>query len=190
MDVENDAKVLGQILEGIPEVVLLVDRDGMVRYINRAEMGYELDQVAGARASDFIFPDGQGMFESALDQVLSTAEPAEFELPMVSADGSMAWYRNRLFPRKDGDEVVGVVVVATNITELKEAQATAERLRRLLPICSWCDRIRTEDGSWETIETYLGEKMQTSVTHGLCPECYGREMDGLERKGERGHDTD
>lgn len=65
----------------------------------------------------------------------------------------------------------------------------AARLRRLLPICSWCDRIRTEDGSWKTIERYLGEKMQTSVTHGLCPDCYGREMDGLEREGGRGKDT-
>jgi hypothetical protein len=70
--------------------------------------------------------------------------------------------------------------VATNVTELKAAQETVANLRQLLPICAWCDRIQDSEGSWQTIEAYLGRKLDTQVTHGMCPACYQREIKAVE----------
>ena len=44
-------------------------------------------------------------------------------------------------------------------------------LRGLLPICSFCKRIRKQDNNWEPLEDYISEHSEAEFTHGFCPEC-------------------
>jgi len=82
-----------------------------------------------------------------------------------------------MIPIRDDGDVVGVMILATNISELKATRAEVERLRRLLPICSWCERIHHEDGTWLTIEAHLEKEGGTRVSHVMCPDCYREKMD-------------
>jgi hypothetical protein len=47
----------------------------------------------------------------------------------------------------------------------------------LLPICSNCKKIRTDNEhpfdplSWTTIEEYLQNKKDVIFTHSICPDC-------------------
>ncbi|RMG05330.1 MAG: GAF domain-containing protein [Nitrospirae bacterium] len=43
--------------------------------------------------------------------------------------------------------------------------------RNLIPICSWCKKIRTDTDSWESIEIYLTKAGFGVFTHGMCPHC-------------------
>lgn len=174
---QPDEAGLGAILESIPEFVLVVGPDRRILYINRLEPGFDLEDVLGIEATEFVFPESRGEFDAALDSVLRTGSREEYEFKISLADGSPAWYRSRMIPYRNAGEVVAVVLVATNITELKEKQEEVDRLRRLLPICSWCDRIRSEKGTWERIGSYLKEERNTRVTHGMCPDCE-RKIDG------------
>ena len=45
--------------------------------------------------------------------------------------------------------------LAEHVAELQEALACVRRLEGLLPICSWCKRIRNDQNYWEQLETYL-----------------------------------
>ena len=45
-------------------------------------------------------------------------------------------------------------------------------LRGLLPICSWCRKVRTDEGLWTQVEEYVARHTQAEFTHGMCPECY------------------
>ena len=45
------------------------------------------------------------------------------------------------------------------------------KLEKLLPIYAWCKRIRKEDGSWMTLESYFASQTEVVLTHGICPEC-------------------
>jgi hypothetical protein len=58
--------------------------------------------------------------------------------------------------------------------ELTQSQATVRILSGLLPICSWCKRIRNEAGAWEQLETYIHNHSQAEFTHGMCQECAAR----------------
>jgi hypothetical protein len=44
-------------------------------------------------------------------------------------------------------------------------------LRGLLPICSFCKRIRNQDNNWEPLEKYMTEHSEATFTHSFCPEC-------------------
>jgi len=54
--------------------------------------------------------------------------------------------------------------------ELKEAQAEVHALTSMLPICSWCNKVRDDTGYWRRIESFLRQK-QIRVTHALCESC-------------------
>jgi PAS domain S-box-containing protein len=56
--------------------------------------------------------------------------------------------------------------------ELQEALEKVRVLKGLLPICSYCKRIKNEDGAWEQLEAYITERSQAKFTHGICPECF------------------
>lgn len=57
------------------------------------------------------------------------------------------------------------------VKELEDMMAHVKRLEGLLPVCSYCKRIRDEDGYWEPMEVYISERSATKFTHTVCPEC-------------------
>jgi hypothetical protein len=44
-------------------------------------------------------------------------------------------------------------------------------LRGLLPICSFCKRIRDENGEWQPFEWYISERSEAHFSHTFCPDC-------------------
>lgn len=53
-------------------------------------------------------------------------------------------------------------------------QLELNQLRGLLPICSYCKNIRTEDQQWERVEAYVSKHTEAQFTHSVCPECMER----------------
>lgn len=44
-------------------------------------------------------------------------------------------------------------------------------LRGIIPICSYCKKIRDDKGAWEIIEAYISEHSDATFSHGICPDC-------------------
>jgi uncharacterized PurR-regulated membrane protein YhhQ (DUF165 family) len=57
------------------------------------------------------------------------------------------------------------------IEELKGALNEVKTLRGLLPICSYCKKIRDDNGYWNQIEAYIQKHSDAEFSHGICPEC-------------------
>lgn len=47
-----------------------------------------------------------------------------------------------------------------------------EILEKLLPICSYCKRIRVAGDRWQPVETYFKSRTGTDFSHSICPSCY------------------
>ena len=79
--------------------------------------------------------------------------------------------------------------LAARNKELTEALAEVKQLRGILPICSYCKKIRDDKDYWQSVEGYISHHTGSQFSHGICPECYEKhvqpELDKL--KGERGH---
>ncbi len=58
------------------------------------------------------------------------------------------------------------------ITDLQDSLAHIKTLRGLLPICVSCKKVRNDLGYWRNIDTYISERTESQVTHGICPECF------------------
>lgn len=57
------------------------------------------------------------------------------------------------------------------IIELEKAFGEISTLRRILPICMQCGKIRSDRESWEKMEEYISKHTNVKFSHGLCPEC-------------------
>jgi hypothetical protein len=50
-------------------------------------------------------------------------------------------------------------------------EVEVQTLRGLLPICSFCKKIRDDRGDWEPLERYISDRSDAQFSHGLCPDC-------------------
>jgi len=84
-------------------------------------------------------------------------------------------------------ESLFIALLAVGVMHLtRKLTLRVTELESLLPICSFCKRIRKPDSdpekqeSWETMEHYIHARTGSQFSHGLCPEClekhYGEEL--------------
>jgi len=68
--------------------------------------------------------------------------------------------------------------LSDHIAGLQEALARVRVLEGLLPICSYCKKIRDDAGEWQGVEHYIGAHTGVDFTHGICPTCLARVSGG------------
>lgn len=58
------------------------------------------------------------------------------------------------------------------IVELEDALKHIKHLQGLVPICSYCKKIRSDDNYWQQVEMYVAERSEAEFSHSICPDCY------------------
>jgi CheY-like chemotaxis protein len=61
--------------------------------------------------------------------------------------------------------------------KLEAALSKVRTLSGLIPLCSWCGKIRSDRHYWQSIEAYVAEHTNARVSHALCPECLEQRID-------------
>jgi PAS fold len=137
---------------------------------------------------EFVHPDDR---ERTLKQnalVRSGAQALAFENRYLCKDGSYRWLHWNA--ASDSAEQV-IYSVARDITaskqaaeereqlvrELQAALAEVKNLREILPICSYCRKIRDDENYWHTVEDYISRHTTTLFSHGICPSCMATEVE-------------
>lgn len=57
------------------------------------------------------------------------------------------------------------------VAKLEKALAEVKTLRGILPICSFCKKIRDDSGDWKQVEVYVRERSSADFSHSVCPDC-------------------
>jgi hypothetical protein len=68
-----------------------------------------------------------------------------------------------------------------------QSRALAKRVRVLegiLPICSFCKKIRDTNNTWQPLEGYISDRSNAQFTHGFCPECGERHYSDYLKQGD------
>jgi sigma-B regulation protein RsbU (phosphoserine phosphatase) len=171
--------------------ILVVDDDSPSRLVLATlveRLGHEVVAMPDGRAgwaeferkpfqvvlSDWMMPDLDGL---ELCRRIRAADRTRYTyLILVTALGGKARYLEGMeagaddFLTKpvDADELGVRLGVAERIVGL---QAHVRQLEGLLPICSYCKRIRDEQNAWNRLELYISSRTDATFTHGICPDC-------------------
>jgi hypothetical protein len=85
-----------------------------------------------------------------------------------------------------GIRIVVLVAFAELIDRVTRQAREIKVLHGLLPVCAFCKKIRTEDQSWQPMESYIADHSEASFTHTFCPECgkqhYGEYYDKIKAR--------
>lgn len=119
------------ILANIPEIVMTVDREGKILFINHTIPGFAVEKVIGTTVYNYI---PQGYHETqrqALDRVFRIGEKVEFEIAGAGPDNSSAWYLSQLVPiRGESGGVDAATLISTDITKHKMIEDELSRLKK------------------------------------------------------------
>jgi DNA-binding response OmpR family regulator len=73
------------------------------------------------------------------------------------------------------------------VHELEAALANIKMLHGLLPICSYCKKIRDDQNYWQQVESYVERHADVQFSHSICPDCYRAHVEPeMETRGEEG----
>lgn len=62
--------------------------------------------------------------------------------------------------------------LSDRVKELEDAMSHIKKLQGLLPICSYCKKIRNDQNYWEQMEAYISKNSEALFSHSICPDCY------------------
>ena len=149
--------------------------------------GEKAEDLIGKTDFDFYPEEAAREFKADEDRVMSTGEPMISKVePINLPDGGKQWILTTKIPLRDREgNTTGLIGIGQDVTrskhleeerdkviaELREALERIQTLRGLLPICSWCKKIRDDEGYWHQVEVYLREHSEAEFTHGICPDC-------------------
>lgn len=78
--------------------------------------------------------------------------------------------------------------LADRVRKLEEALSNVKQLQGLLPMCSYCKRIRDDQNYWQQVESYIAVHADVQFSHGYCPDCFEKyvkpQLDALEEGSE------
>ena len=116
------------ILDGAPETINIVDRNGTMLYHNMQAEGQDPDSFVGRQIYDFFLPEYHEMVRTKIEQVFQTGEIGFYELASDSNQGDLRWYTTRLGPIIRDGQVVAVSLFIRNTTEIKQAEQALSRM--------------------------------------------------------------
>lgn len=70
--------------------------------------------------------------------------------------------------------------LAEHVRDLSKALARVRQLEGIIPICTYCKKIRDDKNSWQQLEEYISEHSEALFSHGACPDCLAEQMKQLE----------
>ncbi|MDY0038760.1 MAG: response regulator [Desulforhabdus sp.] len=179
-DNPQNLKLLADLL--CDDYRIAVAKDGLkgLRFVDRAkpelilldimmpEMdGYEVCRKLKADESTKSIPV---IFVSALGDVFDKVEAfsaggVDYITKPFQAQEVLARIRTHLTLRN-----LQIQLEETN-ARLRKSLDEIKVLRGIFPICSYCKRIRDDEGYWNQIEQYLRTHSEAKFTHGICPDC-------------------
>jgi PAS domain S-box-containing protein len=111
------------LVNNAPNIIMLVDRDRKIQFINRAVSGIATEDIIGKSIYDYIQPEYHKTVREVIDNVFHTGEIGTYEIMGTGPDGSTAWYETSTGPLKHEKQIIGVIQVSSDITERKKMQA-------------------------------------------------------------------
>ncbi len=108
--------------------------------------------------SDYSSFDIKYNFKNSIDRILFLRKPFDSqEILQLAASLTVKWdlaFRNRNY-----------------ILELEKALNDIKTLKKFIPICAKCKKMKDSENNWYNFEEFLRENTNYVLSHGFCPDC-------------------
>lgn len=106
------------LVENSPDVIMNLDRDGTILFINHTLPQYTVEGVIGTKVPTYLSAEAGARYLHHLEKMFESGAPQTLEL---EAAGPTLWL-TRIFPIRQEGKVASALVIATDITEQKRIE--------------------------------------------------------------------
>lgn len=167
------------------DMLCVLGFDGYFKRLNPAwerTLGFTLQELMARPFIEFVHPDDRERTLRQNAEVRGGGQALAFENRYRCKDGSCRWFLWNAAPNAPGQTIYSVARDITArkqaeeereqlVRELQAALAEVNSLRLILPVCSYCMKVRDDDNYWHSVESYLAQQTNTRFSHGICPTC-------------------
>ncbi len=182
------------------DMLCFLDFSGHFKRLNPAwerTLGFTRQELMARPFIEFVHPDDRERTLAQNARVRAGGQALGFENRYLCKDGSYRWLHWNAAPDADASVIYSVardVTVAKQaaaerdqlVSELQEALAEVSALQSILPICSYCRKIRDDENYWHDVEAYISLHTSARFSHGICPSCLATHIDPELREPEGG----
>ena len=118
------------LLNNTPDIVMIVDCDGTIRFINHTVPGITIQETIGKKVYDFISSEHHEKMRKDLERIFLTGQSASHEVSGVGRQGALSWYQAEIGPIRQDGRIVAASIVTRDITERRRTE-DALRLRNV-----------------------------------------------------------
>ncbi|MDX1944620.1 MAG: PAS domain S-box protein [Pirellulaceae bacterium] len=126
---------LRSVTENAPDIIIQVDRDRTITYINQVFPPFHIDQVIGSNVDQWIPPSYRPIVRKEIEDVFDHAQPGRYETEGIGRNGELAWYSTRISPVVIDGEVASAILICSDMTERQRSETalreSEERFRQL-----------------------------------------------------------
>jgi PAS domain S-box-containing protein len=173
------------------DMLCFLDFNGYFKRLNPAwerTLGFTRQELMSKPFLEFVHPDDRDRTLDQNREVRRGGQALSFENRYLCKDGSYRWLRWNAAPDTGHRVIYSVArdVTASKqadedrerlVAELRSALAEVRTLQEILPICSYCRKIRDDENYWHTVEGYIAEHTSSRFSHSICPNCMATEVD-------------
>ncbi len=181
---ENEMRI---VTNNVPALIAYVDKEQVYRFTNRGyqeSVRHSQEEIQGKTIKEILGEKGYEMIQHHIEQALS-GQRIEFETLMTFEDDRNRYMNAIYVPYLKEGAVDGFFALIVDITERKKIEEEREKLinelqralkeiktlRGILPLCSFCKKIRDDKGYWEKVDVYIHQHTEADISHSICPAC-------------------
>ena len=110
------------LIENAPNTIIIVDRSGVITFVNRTVAGLALKDVIGKSHYGFIESKYQKVAKDVIEQVIETGQPGSYEIKGTGPRGRTSWYETQVGPIRQHGQITSVMLIATDVTKHKQEE--------------------------------------------------------------------
>lgn len=123
------------LIQNSPDIIMQLDLEEKVQFINFTEAGFNKEQVIGISAYEFVMSEFHEVVREAHKKVVETQQSQTYETVGLGLDGVKRWFFTNAGPIVINDKVTGITLITRDISERKKAEeeilSTTAQLRLL-----------------------------------------------------------
>lgn len=197
---ENSQDVLSIVYDAINSTVgglIITDTMGNICFANPSfckMFEYKQEDIIGKNAAELFATKEVRKFSDVISIIDISKEDTE-EFIVQKSDGSTFSVEvSASIVTSSSNQISGRMASFVDVTlrkeiendrenlisKLQKALDTINTLKGIIPICSYCKKIRDDKGAWDQMESYISAHSEAQFSHGVCPECYKKVMEEME----------
>ncbi|MFC1612252.1 PAS domain S-box protein [Patescibacteria group bacterium] len=176
------------LIENSPNIIIIVDQKGTIRYINRTVSGIKKEEVIGKSQYNYIEQKYRLGVKKIIDSVFRTGKSASYQTRGIGPKGEISWYETSVGTIKENGSIIAVSLVVIDVTARKKIEYALKEEKYFL------DKVIESNPTAVVIFDKTGYALRANNAYkklfkGIPPKSYNIFKDPLLKIGEMGKKT-